>query len=149
MEELPTTIHGSRVLVIGFGRVGKLVAHQFQGLGARVSVAARKYEQLAWARAFGYGTEHVGQLAGWLCGYDLVVNTVPARVLGRAELEDLRPDCLILDLASDPGGVDLEAAAELGLTALRALSLPGKVAPVSAGAAIRNTLYNILREAGY
>ena len=148
MEELPITIHGARVLIIGYGRLGKLAAHRFAALGARVSVAARKYEQLAWARAFGYGTEHVGQLAGWLCGYDLVVNTVPARVLGEAELADLKGECLVIDLASKPGGVDLDAAARLGRRVVWALSLPGKVAPVTAGASIRDTVYNILRELG-
>ena len=40
MEELPITLHGARVLVVGFGRVGKLTAHRFRALGARVSVAA-------------------------------------------------------------------------------------------------------------
>lgn len=148
MEHLPITIHGARVLVIGFGRVGRLTAQRFGALGAKVSVAARKYEQLAWAQAMGFGAEHLEQLAGWLCGYDLVVNTVPAQVLGQSELEDLRRDCLILDLASKPGGVDLSAAGELGLTVIWALSLPGKVAPVTAGAAIKGTIYNMLRELG-
>ncbi|MCI8422270.1 MAG: dipicolinate synthase subunit DpsA [Lawsonibacter sp.] len=149
MEHMPITIHGARVLVTGFGRVGRITAQRFAALGARVSVAARRYEQLAWAQAMGLGAEHLEQLAGWLCGYDLVVNTIPFPVLGRPELEDLRQDCLILDLASMPGGVDLAAAEELGLTALQALALPGKVAPVTAGAAIKSTLYNMLREAGY
>ena len=148
MEHLPITIHGARVLVIGFGRVGRLTAQRFAALGARVSVAARKYEQLAWAQAMGLGAEPLEQLAGWLCSYDLVVNTVPARVLGRAELEDLRADCLVLDLASKPGGVDLAAAGALGVTVIWALSLPGKVAPVTAGTAIRHTIYNMLRELG-
>ena len=148
MEHLPVTILGARVLVVGFGRVGRLTAQRFQALGARVSVAARKYEQLAWARAMGLGAESLGHLAGWLCGYDLVVNTVPARVLGRPELEDLKSDCLILDLASKPGGVDLSTAGELGLTVIWALSLPGKVAPVTAGAAIKTTIYNMLHELG-
>ena len=57
----------------------------------------------------GYGAEQIGGLDGWLCGYDLVVNTVPAPVLGETELKDLRPDCLIIDLASKPGGVDRKA----------------------------------------
>ncbi len=148
MEHLPITIHLSKVLVVGFGRVGRLTAQRFQALGARVSVAARRYEQLAWAQAMGFGGEHLARLTGWLCGYDLIVNTVPARVLGREELEDVKPDCLILDLASKPGGVDLGAAGELGLTVIWALSLPGKVAPVTAGAAIRDTIYNMLREIG-
>ena len=104
MEHLPITLHGARVLIIGFGRVGRLSAQRFAALGARVSVAARSYEQLAWAQALGLGAEQLGHLTGWLCGYDLVVNTVPATVLHRAELEDLKPDCLIIDLASKPGG---------------------------------------------
>lgn len=148
MEHLPITIHGARVLVVGFGRVGRMTAQRFGALGAKVSVAARKYEQLAWAQTMSFGTEHLSQLAGWLCGYDLIVNTVPAQVLGRAELEDLQPDCLIIDLASKPGGVDLAVAGELGLTVIWALSLPGKVAPVTAGAAIKSTIYNMLRELG-
>ena len=148
MEELPVTIHGSRVLVIGYGRVGKLAAQRFAALGARVSVAARKYDQLAWAQAFGFDTEQVGQLAGWLCGYDLVVNTVPARVLAEAELGDLKPECLVIDLASKPGGVDLDAASRLNRRVVWALSLPGKVAPVTAGKSIKDTVYNILQELG-
>ena len=149
MEHLPITIHGAKVLVVGFGRVGRLTAQRFQALGARVSAAARKYDQLAWAQAMGFGAEQLGHLKGWLCGYDLIVNTVPAPVLGREELEDIKPDCLILDLASKPGGVDLGAAGELGLTVIWALALPGKVAPVTAGAAIKSTIYNMLREEGF
>lgn len=148
LEELPITLHGARVLVIGFGRVGKALAQRLAGLGAKVSVAARKWADLALAESCGYCGEQTEHLAGWLCGYDLVVNTVPALVLGEAELADLKPDCLVLDLASKPGGVDLEAAARLGRNVIWALSLPGKVAPVTAGAAIKNTIYNMLHELG-
>ena len=74
MEHLPITIHGSRVLVLGFGRVGRITAQRFAALGARVSVAARKYDQLAWAQAMGFDPQPLSHLAGWLCGYDLVVN---------------------------------------------------------------------------
>ena len=149
MEHLPITIHGARVLVIGFGRVGRLTAQRFQALGAKVSVAARKYDQLAWAQAMGLGAEHLAQLRECLCGYDLIVNTVPARVLDREALEETKEDCLILDLASKPGGVDLGAAGELGRTVIWCLSLPGKVAPVTAGAAIQTTIYNMLHELDY
>jgi len=146
MEHLPITIHGARVLVIGFGRVGRITAQRFAALGAKVSVAARRYDQLAWAQTMGFGGEHLNHLAGWLCGYDLVVNTVPSQILGRKELEDLKEDALILDLASRPGGVDLRAAGELNRTVIWALALPGKVAPATAGAIIRDTIYNMLRE---
>lgn len=148
MEELPITLHSARVLVIGYGRVGKLTAHRLAALGAKVSVAARKFEDLAWCEAMGYGVEQTAHLVGWLCAYDLVINTVPVRVLGEQELGDLKPGCLVIDLASKPGGVDFDGAAALGVKAIWALSLPGKVAPVTAGRAIKNTIYNILSELG-
>lgn len=146
MEELPITVHGSRILVIGYGRIGRMLAHRFHALGARVSVAARKWTDLAWIEAFGYGVEQTDQLDGWLCGYDLIVNTVPVRVLDEDRLGELKQGCLVIDLASKPGGVDLQAAGRLAVKVVWALSLPGKVAPVTAGKAILNTVYNILRE---
>ena len=148
LEELPITLHGARVLVIGYGRLGRALAPRLAGLGARVSVSARKCADLAWVESFGWGAERTGALAGWLCGCDLVINTVPAPVLGEAELAELRPDCLIIDLASKPGGVDFAAAARLGRKVVWALSLPGKVAPVTAGKAIQTAIYNILSELG-
>lgn len=148
MEEMPITIHGSRVLVIGYGRLGKLTANRFSAMGARVTVAARKFSDQAWAQACGYATEHTGELDGWLCGYDLIVNTVPVRVLGQELLSELAPGTLIIDLASRPGGVDFEAAAGLGVKVIWALSLPGKIAPVTSGKNIRDTIYNILQELG-
>ena len=57
LEQMPITLHGSRVLVIGFGRVGRAVAQRMAALGARVTVAARRYESLAWAQAIGYGAD--------------------------------------------------------------------------------------------
>lgn len=148
MEELPITLHGARVLVIGAGRLGKVLIQQLRGLGANVSLAARKFSDLAWAQVWGCGAERSDQLAGWLCGYDLIVNTVPATVLGREELGDVKPGCLVIDLASKPGGVDFSAASELGVKVIWALSLPGKTAPVTAGRAIKTAIYNILTELG-
>lgn len=148
MEELPITLHGSKVLIIGYGRLGKVLSRQLRGLGATVSVAARSCTDLAWAQVWSYGVERSDQLSGWLCAYDLVINTVPAPVLGPEELGDLKPGCLVIDLASKPGGVDFSAAAELGVKVIWALSLPGKTAPVTAGLAVKSTIYNILNESG-
>lgn len=146
MEEMPTTLYGRRVLVIGFGRLGKILAHRLHGLGAKVTVSARSYGDLAWIEAYGYQAEHTGQLTGWLSPYDLIINTVPARVLDYPQLIDLKEDCLVIDLASRPGGVNQKAAAQLGVKVIWALSLPGKVAPDSAGLILRDTIYHILQE---
>ena len=146
MEELPITLHGARVAVIGAGRLGKTLCWQLRGLGAHVTLCARKYADLAWAQVWGCDAAPSDRLGPWLAGFDLVINTVPSLLLGREALGELKPGCLVIDLASKPGGVDFEAAGELGVKVIWALSLPGKVAPVTAGLAIRDTLYNILTE---
>ena len=145
-EELPITLHDARVLVIGFGRLGKALAPRLRALGAHVWVSARRYEQRAAAQGMGLGSEGVDRLPDWLCSYDLVFNTVPAPVLGVEELAALKEGALVIDLASRPGGVDLDAAAALGVRVIWALSLPGKVAPVTAGRYIKDTVYHIMEE---
>lgn len=148
MEELPITLHDARVLVLGFGRVGTLTAHRFGSLGAKVTVAARSCAQRAWAKAFGFSAVPLQPLSEQLGNFDLVINTIPVTLLGEAELTGLHADTLIIDLASKPGGVDMEAASRLGKRVVWALSLPGKVAPLTAAGCLRDTIYNILQEAG-
>lgn len=94
----------------------------------------------------GLGSEGVERLSDWLCSYDLVFNTVPAPVLGVEELAALKERALVIDLASRPGGVDLDAAAALGVRVVWTLSLPGKVAPVTSGRYIKDTIYHIMEE---
>lgn len=149
MERLPITIHAAKILVIGCGRLGKVTAERFAALGARVTVAARRYEHLAWAKCHGFNTELTTRLSGRLSGYDLILNTVPALVLGCSELSNLKSECLIIDLASKPGGVDFDEAEKLGLSVIHALALPGKVAPATAGAIIKETICHMLSEHGF
>ncbi len=146
MERLATTIADTEVLILGYGRVGQATAKRFAALGARVTVAARRTGQLALAKAEGFATDHIEQLVGYLCCYTCVVNTVPQMVLGEAELLDLEPDTLIIDLASHPGGVNQPVAQALHRRVVTALSLPGKVAPATAGYAIMQTVLLMLAE---
>lgn len=146
MEELPITLHDARVLVVGFGRLGRALAPRLRALGANVWVSARRYEQRAAAESMGLNSEGVDRLPDWLCSYDVVFNTVPAPVLGVEELAALKERALVIDLASRPGGVDMDAAATLGVRVVWALSLPGKVAPVTSGRYIKDTVYHIMEE---
>jgi dipicolinic acid synthetase A subunit len=104
MEHTPHTIHGSRCCVIGHGRIGRLLAEKLGALGARVCVCARKAEDFAWIRARGYKALHSLQLAGKLNGQDVIFNTVPHMMLPHARLSELKKSCLLIDLASAPGG---------------------------------------------
>ena len=71
---------------------------------------------------------------------------MPEIVLDFNCLSKISSDCLIIDLASSPGGVDIETAARLDRNVISALSLPGKVAPDTAGDIVKTTIGNILEE---
>lgn len=148
MAEVPYTIHGARCLVLGYGRVGKTLARTLSAIGAHVTVAARKPEDLAWIAASGCEPLAFSALfaceAGQILPYDIVFNTVPRQVVGAELLTHLKSDVLLLDLASAPGGIDRDYAREHGYHVVWALSLPGKTAPVTAGRIIGDSIRSIL-----
>ncbi|MDL2233598.1 dipicolinate synthase subunit DpsA [Ruminococcaceae bacterium OttesenSCG-928-L11] len=149
LRELPITLFRSRCLVIGYGRIARVLTELLRAFGADVTVAARKCSDLAWAQVAGARAIPLSQLNRCLEeGVDALFNTAPAAILGPEELTSLNRDCLLVDLASKPGGVDFAAAEQLGLKSIWALSLPGKCAPVSAGEIILQTICNILEERG-
>lgn len=144
MERLPITLSGSRCLVTGFGRIGKALAARLRGLFAHVTVAARKPEDRAMAAALGFTPETTGVYLRGLAQYDCIFNTVPAPVFLPEHLAAMRPDCLIVDLASAPGGLPADAAHFETPVYLPAPGLPGKVAPAAAAALLYDHILAVL-----
>lgn len=139
------TINGSKVLVCGYGRIGKVLSEMLRGMGSEVTVSARKSSDLAWIKLNGFQGVNTGCFSE-LEKYDLIFNTVPSMVFDEEKLLCIKKGALIIDLASKPGGVDFEKARKLGIKTIHALSLPGKVAPKSAGEIIESTILSILKE---
>jgi len=146
MEETPIALWGSRCLILGFGRIGKILAHRLRSLGAHVTVSARTWADLAWIRAYGYESARTHDLDQHLGGVDILFNTIPHLILGPDRLCRLDSNTLCIDLSSKPGGIDFPAAEQMGIQTIWALSLPGKVAPVTSAIVLRDTIYNILQE---
>lgn len=146
MEETQRTIHGTKILVMGFGRVGKVLSNMLKGIGAEVYCEARKNEDLAWIKAYGYNPVHLNDLNENLNKFDIVINTIPFQILDKERLDLLKEDVVIIDLASNPGGVDRRVAREKGIKVIWALSLPGKVAPLTSAEFIKEALYHVLKE---
>lgn len=143
LEELPVTLNGLRVLVVGMGRIGTALAEILKGFGADITVAVHNSRGAAKAKLHGLRSVPTRRIGS---GYGLVFNTVPALVFDRKLLEFSDRSTLFIDLASRPGGIDFKAALELGIKAIWALGLPGKTAPVTAGEIIADTVSSILSE---
>ena len=145
MRNYPRTINSSSCLVAGYGRIGKVLSRILAALGANVTVSARKLNDLTWIRLNGYNPINTEDIS--ISGrYDLIFNTIPSMIFDEETLAKVAKNSLVIDLASAPGGVDFKAAQKLGINTIQALSLPGKVAPVTAGEIIKNTIYNITEE---
>ncbi len=143
MHHLPITIWKANCLVAGFGRIGKYLAHILKGLGAHVTVSARKNSDFALCRTLGYPYMQTAEITRAARNFDVIFNTVPDLVIDASVLSAMRPDALVIDLASLPGGVDTDAARTFGVSVIHALSLPGKVAPKTAGKILCDTIESI------
>lgn len=143
MEMTDFTLHGSNILILGFGKIGKVLAKMLSGIGSKVFCEARKEKDIALIDAMGYNSVNIEDLDVVLPSMNVIFNTIPNMMLDEERLNLINPSCSIVDLASSPGGVDFKKAKELGIDVIWALALPTKVAPYTAAIYLKNTIDKI------
>lgn len=145
LEELPVTLNGTKVLIVGMGRIGSALIPILKGFGADVTVSVRNSKGSAKAYVSGVKSVCTDKMD---TDYRLVFNTVPSLIFNRELLSKFSGDTLFIDLASKPGGIDFKSASELGKHVIWALGLPGKTSPVTAGEIIADTISGMISERG-
>lgn len=146
MEMTDFTLCSSNVLVMGYGRIGKILSKMLHGIGCTVYVEARKEKDLAEIRAMGYIPVNLTELNKYLDKFNIIFNTIPTIVLDKERLDLINKKCCIIDLASNPGGIDFNYAKEVGLDVVWALALPSKVAPLSSAIYVKEAIDRIIKE---
>ena len=146
MEESKKTIKDSECLVVGYGRIGKILSKLLYNLQSKVTVSARKNSDKTWANINGYNVIDTPNKNSNLSHYDIIFNTVPNLVFNKEVLLKCSKNALIIDLASMPGGVDKKEAEILGIKTIHALGLPGKYFPETSGEIIKSTIYELIKE---
>ena len=145
IENTDETVLGLNTLCIGLGRVGISVVQAFEGLKAKVTLAARNPSQLARAWAMYTRVIHLRELPGEIGQFPLIVNSTSSLVLTRELLERTHENVVIIDLCSPPGGVDFDAAQELGRKVIWARGQAG-TAPRTTGGNEWQVIMRILRQ---
>lgn len=145
MDNTDYTIHSSNVTVVGFGRIGQTIANKFAALGANVSVSSQDPKDLARITEMGLTAVPIYRLHKTLNNCDILINTVPALVIDQQKIKQLPIHSLIIDLASKPGGTDFDYAKKRGVQAILAKSLPGIVAPKTAGKILAEGIIDYLQ----
>lgn len=144
LEAMDRTLFGAKALVIGWGRIGRFLAEKLRALGADVTVAVRKTEQKAELELLGFAVEDTGKYAKGLDEYDLVINTVPKQVVTSAQFETIKPECVVIELASLPGGFPREHLSRV----IMGQALPGETAPRTAGENLTAAVFSCLSGEG-
>ena len=144
--ETEITLFGSQCLVLGYGKVAKTLAGYLGCFGSKVTVAARKERDRALAKICMFETIDICELEEKIENFDIIINTIPAKIINSDILLKIKDDALIIDLASKPGGVDFKEAEKLGKKVIWALGLPAKVAPKTAARYIFEYIKGIIEE---
>lgn len=146
MEQTDVTIHGSQVMVLGFGRVGMTLARLFSAVGAHVHVCVRKAADIARITEMGLLPALIKDLEKEVADTDICINTIPHQIVDSKIVSAMKKSSLIIDLASSPGGTDFTFADQEGIKNIHALGLPGKVAPKTAGNIIADVFTKVISE---
>ena len=139
------TLMGSRILITGYGRIAKQLSKILSEFGACVTVAVRSDSQKREAAQYS-SVKDIYDMDEILSSQDIIFNTVPSPVLSKKQLDLISDQALLIELASATFGIDLAYAKEKGLNVNLAQSLPGKISPASAGEAIGEAIFDILKE---
>lgn len=137
-------LQGQKILVLGFGRVGKTLANKLKLLNCDVTCATVNDDESAWIRAYGYIAKNLNDIDEDYMKFDVIINTIPSLILKKEKIIFFREDVLLIDLASEPGGVDKEYVKERDIRYIHALALPGKVAPYTSAEFIKEAIYQAI-----
>lgn len=148
MQNSEITLHKSNCLVLGYGRCGKVLAQKLLALGANVSVEARSSTDLSYISTYGYRPIALNDIKNYLGEFDFIFNTIPVKILDASTIDLFNPQVVYIELASTPGGIDVDYCQEKGILYVAAPSLPGIVAPKTAADILFQCLLLILRNQG-
>ena len=143
---LEGTLYDADVAIMGMGRIAECLCRMLCALGVRTTVYARRPEVLSRARALGAKTVcFSGTLPPGITSHDALCNTVPHVLFDEGLLSQMKKSMLLVELASAPGGFDMEAVGRHGLHVVNGQGIPGKYAPRAASRLIADYTVKALK----
>lgn len=142
------TLNLLKIAVIGYGKCGKAICKSFKKQGADVLSYSRRYSTAADAESDGLKAFLIKDINETIKDVDIIVNTVPVKIIDENILDSLNINTMIIDISSYPYGFDYNYAKKINRKINLLPSMPGKYVPKSAGIIIAETIINIIEEGG-
>ncbi len=145
-DKLPTTLNGLNVAITGYGRIAYFTAKLLKNMGAFITISARSKEQLVKAELDGHKTISLTNIGDGINKFDCIINTIPHQIINYELINLSKKDCVFIETASSPYGINADDCNKSGRLLIKAFSLPGKNSPKSAGIIIADTISEKLKE---
>lgn len=137
------TLYGSKVLIVGGGRIANALLPLIMPFTDDITVAARRDDIRRRFEKIGAKAVNTNNLS--LYGYDYIVNTVPYPLIDESVLKSAKKQAVMFDLATSPCGIDFGAAERLKIAAYLLSGVPGKCSPKAAAKVIADEIETILK----
>ena len=138
--ETKIAIANSRILITGYGRIGKNLARLLKAFNPKLTVATNDSNEELWSRVSGNDTIKLSSIPKIARELDTIFNTIPSNILNEDCIKPLKKDVAIIEIASSPGGIDRKLIKEFDLNIISAPSLPGRFSPIDAGLIIKDSI---------
>lgn len=125
------SIHNSKILVIGFGNVGKPLVKVLESMGSNVFVGVKNKNDIL--NELYFSTKDIEKFIKFVKQSDVIINSAPELTLDKNILEFINPDTYIVDVSSYPYGIDLNHCRNMNKNVTLLPGIPGIIAPKSAG----------------
>lgn len=130
------TLSDSKILVFGYGNIGKVIVKYLNLLGANTCVSIIDSDDKKILDAIGikcFYSNSISDLVEHIGCADVIINTVPSTIIDDNLIKYINKDCYVLDVASHPHGINREVLDEFFIKNKLYLGIPGKVAPKTSG----------------
>lgn len=146
MQRSERALMDMRLLITGYGLFGRALALRCRAMGAEICIAARREAARHQARTDGMEAIPLEEMGERAAQVHMLLNTVPARIIGEDVLKALPESAWLLELASEPYGFDRETAERLHPRFEILPGLPGKCLPLSAALTLKDACLALLKE---
>lgn len=148
IAETPFSLRGQRLLLLGYGRCGTEICRILAPFSMEITVCDHNEAALLRAQRSRFTAKRPWELTDDAMNFDLVINTVPAKVLTDEQLHRLNRRCVLFDIASTPFGFDRKKLAQEKRRLVCCPQIPGRMLPKAAGELLGRTISERMRSYG-
>ena len=138
-ENIGLDLKNKKILICGFGRLGKELTKILKDNNQNLLVSARNEADLKKIKSLSIKYVNTNKIEE-TSDHDIIINTIPSLIFSENILKKTAKNALLIDLASNPGGVDKKAVKKLATNYIHALGLPGKFYPEESAKIIKDKI---------